>query len=80
MSAKLELLERQIEGLTTRERRILKIWFDRLEGQEKLLDSPNVRRGNSLRAKGLVPPAIVAGSETMTQTVSYLREERERSL
>jgi hypothetical protein len=77
----LEVIEREIESLSARERRKLKLWFDQLEGQVSATPAPTIRQGSGQKAKGLTPRIqLPKNSKSLSDTVSELREARESSL
>ncbi len=77
----LEVIEREIESLSARERRKLKVWFDQLEGQTTAPIAPTVRLGNGQKAKGLTPRIqMPSNTKSLSDTVSELREARENPL
>ncbi len=79
--SKLEVIEREIENLSTRERRKLKLWFDQLEGQIETTPAPTIRLGNGQKAKGLQPRIVMpSNTKSLSETVSKLREARESAL
>lgn len=76
----LETIENEIENLSPRERRVLKSWFDQLEGQ-KVITALAVRHGNGQKAKGLTPRIqLPNNAKSLSETVIELREARENSL
>jgi hypothetical protein len=79
--SKLEVIEREIENLSARERRTLKLWFDQLEGQTIAPPAPTIRLGNGQKAKGLQPRIqMPSNTQSLSDTVSELREARESNL
>jgi hypothetical protein len=77
----LEIIEREIESLSARERRKLKVWFDQLEGQVIAIPAPTIRFGNGQKAKGLTPRIqMPSNTKNLSDTVSELREARESNL
>lgn len=79
--SKLEVIEREIESLSTRERRKLKLWFDQLEGQIETIPAPTIRLGNGQKARGLQPRIeMPSNGKSLSETVSELREARENAL
>ncbi len=79
--SKLEAIENEIENLSPRERRVLKSWFDQLEGRSPAITAPAIRHGNGQKAKGLTPRVqLPSNAKSLSETVNELREERENSL
>ncbi len=77
----LEVIEREIESLSARERRKLKLWFDQLEEKVSATPAPTIRFGNGQKAKGLTPRIQLPNhAKSLSDTVSELREARESSL